>query len=323
MGPQTPAPAVDDDLMVLPESPDAWVVEARTGGRVHEVQLTPSGATHPSPTVADGRIHIGFRTFDLETGDLIWEYECDEPKYRIVKPGQEIVRSAGPSGRCPAVVDGTVFVAGSVRDGETRFVEADEQEGAVERSSVVAGNSSGGEFRDDYDEWGHLHALDAETGALRWEVEFDTPVPHSAPTVVADGSVYVVDADRMLRSFDASAGTVQWTVDLNGELSGTRPAIANGTVLVAAGDGDLLAFDAEHGERQWQFAAESALAGPPAVADGTVHVSDVDGGVYAVSPSGDTRWQFDVGATLNTGPVVAHGRLYVAGRELHCLARRD
>ena len=323
-GPGAPSPTVAGDHVVLPDSPDAWVVERRSGGRVHETSLVYSGVNHPLPTVVDGRIHVGFRAFDLDTGRELWGADIDDPVYRIVKPdGESHVYQAGPSGRAPAVVDGTVYVAGAMQEGVTRFVPQEELDDATDegdRSSLVESGGPPGEYRDDYEEWGHVHALDASDGTPEWSQTFATPVQDATPTVVAGETIYVVDADRRLRALDIDDGSEAWTVHLDGDfVAGWRPAVADGQVFLGV-DGAVLALDASDGSDQWRFELEDDPAGPPAVVDGTVHVSARDGTVYAVSMDGDECWRFDVDEHLRTGPVVAGGRLYVAGRELICLA---
>jgi len=325
MGPGAPPPTVSDRRVVLPDTPEAWTVESHSGGRIHETALHPSGVNHAHPTVVDGRIHAGFRTFDLDSGDEVWTYESEEPVYRVLqKDGAEAIREEGPTGRAAAVVDGVVYVAGRQREGETRFVPTDdlpEKERTGLESSLATSDSTG-EMRDYYEEWGHVHALDATDGALLWRMEFDTPVRDSTPTVVADGIVYVFDADRRLRAFDAADGTERWSVAFDVEtVAGWRPAVADGQVFVGV-DGTLVALDAIDGSETWRSSLRTEPAGPPAVADGTVYASDVHGTIYAVETNGNERWQFDLSESLRTGPVVADGRLYVAGRDLFCLRSR-
>lgn len=323
-GPGAPSPTVADDYVVLPDSPDAWVVERRSGGRVHETSLIYSGVNHPHPTVVNGRIYVGFRAFDLNTGRELWDTGLEEPVYEIVGPdGDSMVYQAEPSGRAPAVVDGTVYVAGTMQEGVTRFIdEEDLEENAdqSERSSLVLGGGPPGEYRDDYEEWGHVHAIDASDGTVKWYARVETPIRNATPAVVADGTVYVTDADRRLHALDANNGTTVWTADLGSDLlSGWRPAVADGKVFIGV-RGSILALDAADGSKQWHLELEGDPAGPPAIVDGVVHASDRDGMVYAVETGGEERWRFDVERHLRTGPIVAGGRLFVAGQELICLA---
>jgi len=324
LGPFAPSPAVDDGTVILPDTPKAWVVDGTSGGRIYETTLHPSGVKHVAPTVANGRIYAGFRTFNLQTGDEIWSHEADGPEYRVLKPsGDDVVRSRGPTGWGAGLGDDIVIVAGSIREGTTRFVSENEDGDGGEttdRSSLVAHTSANGEFRDDYEEWGHVHALEESTGDVVWAEAVPTPIANSAPVVVTNGHVYVVDCQYNLRVFDGSTGTQQWTVALDSGVAGRRPAVAAERSFVATKDGALIALDVADGTERWRFDADAKLAGPPAIADGVVHVSDVSGGLYALDVSGDVRWTFNVEDGLRTGPSVANGRLFVAGESLDCIA---
>lgn len=293
-------PTVVDDRVVFDDFPGIWVVAARSGGRIYE--KVDDVYPWASPAVTADRIHYGFRALDLETGDEVWRYDADEPVARIVGPDvEEQVIARGPVGERPAVADGTVYVAGTMRGGKLQI-------GDVEDRSRP-------------DEWGHIHALDAASGRVEWAMEFDTPVRRT-PTVVADGTVYVVDDNATLKAFGAADGTERWTVALGAKrVTGLRPAVADGRLFVRDGGGELLSLD-DAGDELWRAGLGDELAGPPAVVDGVVFASDADGGVYALDVTGDRRWQYDLDERLGTGPVVANERVYVAGYDLYCLEPR-
>ncbi|WP_342027628.1 PQQ-binding-like beta-propeller repeat protein [Natronobacterium texcoconense] len=321
-GPCAPPPAVPDDRVILPDTPEAWVVESDTGGLCYRTKLHPSGVTYPFPVVADGRIHTGFQTFSLESGELLWKYDSNGPQRVIVIPeGEERPYPDGPTGVAPTVRDGTVYVAGTLYDGEIRFQrENSEEEGSTEeRSSLVYSGEADGSYHDEYDEWGHIHALDAATGSLEWKTEFDTAIRAMTPPVATNDAIFVVDSEPRLHALDRTDGEKRWHVPFDVELiSGWRPAVADGCVFLCAGN-KVYAFDALDGAELWQLAFDTQLAGPPAIADGVVHVSTSNGMVAGIGVDGDRRWQLKVSESLRTGPVVTDGRLYVAGHELICL----
>lgn len=321
MGPFAPSPAVAADLVLLPDAPEVWVVDAYTGGKKYEATFHDSPADHVVATIKSGRVHTGFGAFDVETGEELWTYSTEEPKYTIHGPGdREVVRNVGPAGHAAAVSEQTVYVSGSLRDGVTRFVQSENLDDTEERSGLVAANQDDGRFVDDYEEWGHVHALDATTGERRWAKEFETPVAKSVPTVVADGTVFTIDKQCTIRSFDAATGEAQWTRKLECEsVAGWRPAVADDGVFVDGGGGTLLRLSADNGGLEWRFQTENELAGPPAIVDGVVHLSDTGGKVYGLSLDGDERWHLALADSLRTGPVIAGESLYVAGEELLCL----
>ena len=107
-----------------------------------------------------------------------------------------------------------------------------------------------------------LRALDAATGALRWEFDAEFGVD-SAPAV-AGGLVYF-GADHSLFAVDAASGERRWGLELPFRVG--SPAVANGIVYV----GSVQAFDARRGWRRLQFRAYGRIASSVAVADTTVY----------------------------------------------------
>lgn len=320
MGPHAPPPTIADDRVVLPDSPDSWVVEADTGGMLYRTQLHPSGVTHPFPAVADGRIHVGFQAFSLETGEQLWHCEPDGPERVLVRPdGEAVAYPDGPTGVAPSVRDETVYVAGTLYDGEIRFRHKQEERNAEERSSLIHSGEAHGQYYDEYDEWGHVHALDASTGSLEWKSELDTPIRDMTSPVATERAIYVVDGEPRLHALDSTTGRHLWTVSFDAEtVSGWRPAVANGRVFIGAGN-KLHAFDAQDGTTKWQMSFSTGLAGPPAIAEGVVHVSTSNGTIAAITIDGEKQWELNLSESLRTGPVITNGRVYVAGQELVCL----
>ena len=128
---------------------------------------------------------------------------------------------------------------------------------------------------------GRLDALDARTGAQRWELQTFGPV-ELAP-VVAGGTVYVRSLSATpqplggsIYALDARTGALRWQSLLAGETVADL-AVANGVVYTSSTDG-LLAFDAATGAERWRFAPgtpQSAQGdvGSPVVSNGAVYVT--------------------------------------------------
>src|SRR6266850_1607640 len=61
------------------------------------------------------------------------------------------------------------------------------------------------------------------------------------------------------------------------------PAIADGVVYITSLDGHLFAIDEETGKEKWNFKSRMPIASSPAVANGKVYFGSGDGNVYAVT----------------------------------------
>ncbi len=100
----------------------------------------------------------------------------------------------------------------------------------------------------------YVYALDAASGALRWQTYIDDEWVTSVPAV-ANGSVYVVTGDiGTLEALDAGTGAIRWTVGTY--TYGTQPVAANGNVYVGGAldqlaASEILAFDGSKGTLRW------------------------------------------------------------------------
>jgi quinoprotein glucose dehydrogenase len=103
--------------------------------------------------------------------------------------------------------------------------------------------------------WGMLHAVDLQTGAVRWEVplgtmtdltKVPTPAAWGSPNLggplVAGGLIFIgASMDKRLRAFDLATGEILWTSDLPASLQSTpltyraRPSGRQFLVVAAGG----------------------------------------------------------------------------------------
>lgn len=105
---------------------------------------------------------------------------------------------------------------------------------------------------------GHVYALDAVTGELRWKYATGDVV-HGSPAY-ADGVVYVGSWDSFLYALDAKSGALRWRFQggtdpvIHNQVGfQSSPAVADGVVYVGCRDSNLYALDAATGVEKWRY----------------------------------------------------------------------
>ncbi|MET0500175.1 MAG: PQQ-binding-like beta-propeller repeat protein [Candidatus Binatia bacterium] len=254
-----------------------------------------------SPVWSDGVVYFGgddgnIYAVDAETGRQIWKQA-----------------TGGPSPSTPAVIDGTLYVVsydgklyalnsrtGAVRwkfvtGGERRF-EAKGLNGLQPKNQTVADPFDvflsspvvvqGAVYFGSGD--GHLYAVDAASGDLRWKFQTGDVV-HASPAF-ADGVLYFGSWDSYFYAVEAATGKEKWRFH-GGEDPGlhnqvgfqSSPAVANGVVYTGCRDSQLHVLDAATGKEKWHFDnALSWVITSPAVSDGRVFFATSDSGLYHV-----------------------------------------
>ncbi len=120
---------------------------------------------------------------------------------------------------------------------------------------------------DKKDRVGHLYALDAKTGAIRWEMEYGPEwgasfeFARTSPTVVG-GLVYVIGGQGHVACVDAKSGKAVWKVDSHAVFGGRNitwgiaenALIFDGKMICQPGGADtsVVALDAKTGSLVWK-----------------------------------------------------------------------
>ena len=178
---------------------------------------------------------------------------------------------------------------------------------------------------------GHVLALDARSGRLRWEAasfsRFGRREYFYATPTVAYGRVYIGNTDGTLYAFGAKTGNLLWARPA-GTYVYTAAAVWNRRVYVGTYDGYFRAFDAATGDPAWSWTAPAKVHGAPTVMGGLVYLSTATTGpnahpsryvkrgprgVYALDArTGKLVWQHrGIG---QYAPIVAdESRVYVIG----------
>ena len=147
-----------------------------------------------------------------------------------------------------------------------------------------------------------LHHLDVgEHLAVDWrrtvgEGESDDNLILSSP-VVADGRVFLLDAESTVVAVSLAEGSPAWRRELipedeEDEASlGGGVAYANGVVYATTAYGQVVALSASEGRDVWSFEIGVPLRAAPAVADGRVFVTTFDNRLFALDAgNGSLLW---------------------------------
>jgi outer membrane protein assembly factor BamB len=156
----------------------------------------------------------------------------------------------------------------------------------------------------------HLHALDADTGRVRWKADLRAGQQgfFAEPPVVAGGLVYVATASRMLLALEAESGREVWRERGFPVVAGVR----NGLVIAVIED-RLAALDAGRGVRRWEVPLGGGGERWPVLEGDTVYVASVEDVIAVDAATGTTRWRVPADPAVGS-PVQVGGRLYVATR---------
>ena len=162
--------------------------------------------------------------------------------------------------------------------------------------------------------WPVLYALGADSGDLRWSVNFCCPELASSDPTVADGMLYIGSFDTGLHALDAKTGAALWNYPGLARVF-SAPVVANGMVFFDDAEDDngdgVYALDAKTGKLLW-FSPTSSSFSSPAVADGVVYVGADDNNVYALDAfTGVELWRYTTDWVVRSSPAIANGVVYV------------
>jgi outer membrane protein assembly factor BamB len=176
---------------------------------------------------------------------------------------------------------------------------------------------------------GNLYAFDAAMkGPPKWMASTGKGDKiHSSPAVT-NGLVYIVSDNGDLYAFDAITGQKKGVASV-GDGSTSSPTVANGMIYVGSNNGDLYAFGAPiGGQSNWvpkwidstnliTRTGQRGIASAPAVFNGLVYVSSLDGSLYAFDAitKGPPKWVAPTGSYIDSSPAVANDLVYVGSQD--------
>lgn len=158
-----------------------------------------------------------------------------------------------------------------------------------------------------------LYALDAANGATVWgPVALGGMFPSSVSAYEA-GHVFAVNANGLLRAFDAATGTQLWSRQLGGQQFTSPPTAIGGTVYVS-GFQTLFGVSEQDGSIKWSAPNAGGDHSSPAVSANGVYVSYACNQAFALSPAtGALLWHHSSTCAGGGGKttVLFGGRVYI------------
>jgi outer membrane protein assembly factor BamB len=184
---------------------------------------------------------------------------------------------------------------------------------------------------------GHLYAVDAATGTMRWR--FKTGGKVRATPLVHQGHVYTGSWDQQVYALDADSGEEIWKFDTGGIVQAS-PAYGAGKIFIGSRSPKVFALDAGTGTPIWEYVHEdgSWVESSAVFADGTIYIGSSDAlALQSLDPAtGVERWRFETGGWSWSTPLVNGDTVYIGAisaspyyfegvtlkRSLHAVDRR-
>ncbi len=300
-GPIISSPAVADGTVYFGSSDHCvYAVDAHTGAQ--RWKFTTHGRVSSSPAVVAGRLYVGsydgnLYALDAASGRLLWKFATEgERRYSArhlhgAEPAAEVM---------PDPFD--VFLSSPV----------------VESGVVYFGSGDG-----------HVYAVAADNGALRWRFKTGNVV-HASPAL-ANGVLYVGSWDSYFYALDAQSGAQRWHFKTGEDAAignqvgiQSSAAVAAGIVYFGCRDAHLYALDAASGAQRWAVpTGTSWVVSSPAVRDGTVYFATSDTAtVQAVdAATGESRFQLSFNHwPFFSSPALAGEYLYIGSHSGQLIA---
>lgn len=167
---------------------------------------------------------------------------------------------------------------------------------------------------------GHVYALDATTGQVRWKFKTGDVV-HASPTI-ADGRVYIGSWDTYFYALNAKTGQVVWRFKTGEDpkvhnqtgMQGTA-AVANGVVYFSCRDAHVYALDAKTGRQKWVQSTHGSWGmSSPAVRGGKLWVTTADGRRFIEFNAATGERVFDIPRSwyFSASPAIVENFAYAA-----------
>lgn len=337
--PQFRGPA-GDGVSSAAKIPVEW---SASNGVVWSVEVPGKGWS--SPVLSKGRIYVtsaiegassevtlNALCLDAESGKLLWNTEVFRPDPGEVKAMHRKNTAASPT---PIVEDGKVYVhfghmgtAALDLDGHVRWSQTSLKYKPVHGTGGSPALTGGLlVFSADGSADPFVAALDAQTGAVRWQTPRNTTAKKNfsfcTPQVInlKTGSQIILPGSGFVGAYRPSDGAELWRVNYGEGYSVVpRPVYSHGMLFLSSGfdSASLLAIrpegaegDATAGNVAWTL-KKGAPHTPSVVIVEDLLFCVSDAGIASCVDvlSGEVRWSERLAGNFSASPVAAEGRIY-------------
>ena len=185
--------------------------------------------------------------------------------------------------------------------------------------------------------FGKVFALDASSGAIKWERPL--PAPFRAAPTISGGRVFVVTLDNQSFALASADGRVLWDHTGIQEpaslLGNASPAVSGSVVIVPYTSGEVYALQVENGRVIWSDSLAAVrrtdplsdiaqVRGLPVIDRGLVFIVSHAGRTAAIDMRrGNRIWERDLGGTETPWAAGEFIYLVTNDAELVCLTREE
>jgi outer membrane protein assembly factor BamB len=160
---------------------------------------------------------------------------------------------------------------------------------------------------------GHVYALDARLGTLRWCT--DTGAPVMAGVALAGGRAFVGNLAGDMMGIDLSDGAVRWTSPAGHPIYAAA-ALADGLMISGTTGGSVHALRQDTGSKVWERNVGGVVSASGVISGSLFFVGTLGRTITALRLSdGSVAWKDSLEGRVKTAPVVARERLLVVTDE--------
>ncbi len=110
---------------------------------------------------------------------------------------------------------------------------------------------------------------------------------------IAEGILYVADAEGLIQALDSASGKRLWQVE-TGLPAAAGPGVGDDLLLIGTSEAQVVALDRKDGAELWHTDVSGEVLAVPAVSYGMAAAHTVDGNLFGLDAlTGEQKWRYD------------------------------